>query len=813
MAEAKALRASVLRQRCDHKRLGFKTTAELKPAERLLGQDRARDAMQFGTAIRRTGYNLFVIGERGLGHQDAVVQFLEERARSETPPDEWVYVNNFQQSRNPIAIRLPAGTATDFRRAMDELIDDLKSALPGLFDSDDYRTRLRAIDDEAKEEQEQAFENLRQRAEAESITIMRTPMGFALAPTRDGTVIQPDVFNAMHEEDKKRIEAVIAELQGELEHVLRELPAIDKRRRDRIRKVNEELASATIGASIAVLRQRFAKHRSILDHLQATQADLVHNLGLFVQDGASEEAANKPPAAIAAATDRRLRRYGVNVLVTDGRQEGAAVVSEEHPTLANLLGHIEHLAELGALVTDFTLIKPGALHRANGGYIVLDARKLLSEAYAWEALKRTLRGNAIRIESAASQMGLATTLTLDPQPIPLNVKVVLVGERRLYDTLVQLDPDFSDLFKVEADFEDRWQRNARNEKLSARLFATIIDAEGLLPLTSDGAALLIEESARFSDDSERLSLRIGYLTDLLQEADFWAKDAGNRTINAGHIEQALAGRIRRKDRIRQRVYEGIERNTVLIDTKGVAVGQINGLSVTGIGDFMFGKPSRITARVRMGGGKLIDIEREVDLGGPLHSKGVMILASYLQANYALDRPVSLWASLAFEQSYGGVDGDSASSAELYALLSALSEVPIRQDLAVTGSVNQRGEVQAIGGVNEKIEGFFDICRARGLTGSQGVLIPKSNVKHLMLRQDVVDAAQAGQFHVYSVRSIDEGIAILTGQTAGRRNARGLFPAGSINGLVDARLAGFADARRDFAARKAAGGNAAEDSPS
>ncbi len=804
MAETKPLRASALRQRCDPRRLGFKTTAELKPAERLLGQERARDAMQFGTAIRRSGYNLFVIGEKGLGHQDAVIQFLEDRARSEAPPDEWVYVNNFQQSRNPIAIRLPPGTAIGFRRAMDELIDDLKTALPGLFDSDDYRTRLRAIDEEAKEQQEQAFEALRKRAEAENIGIMRTPMGFALAPTRDGNVIQPDVFNAMHEADRKRIEGVIAELQGELERVLREMPAIDKKRRDRIRKVNEELASATISASIAVLRQRFADHKAILSHLKATEADLVQNFGLFLTDGMPEEASAGPPAA-ARPTDRRLRRYGVNVLVTDQQQQGAAVVREDHPTLANLLGHIEHLAELGALVTDFTLIKPGALHRANGGYIVIDARKLLSENFAWEALKRTLRGNAIRIESAAAQMGLATTVTLDPEPIPLDVKVVLVGERRLYDVLVHLDPDFSDLFKVEADFEDRWRRNAKNEKQSAQLFATLIDAEGLRPLNADGAALLIEESARFADDSERLSLRIGYLTDLLREADFWAGDAGKRVIAAADIEKALDGRIRRKDRIRQRVYEGIERNTVLIDTKGTAVGQINGLSVTGIGDFMFGKPSRITARVRMGAGKLIDIEREVDLGGPLHSKGVMILASYLQANYALDRPVSLWASLAFEQSYGGIDGDSASSAELYALLSALSEVPIRQDLAVTGSVNQRGEVQAIGGVNEKIEGFFDICNTRGLTGDQGVLIPKSNVKHLMLRRDVVEAAEAGQFHVHAVRTIDEGIALLTGRAAGRRNARGVFPADSINGLVDARLQAFADTRRDFAARNTNGG--------
>ncbi len=795
---------AVLRQRCDPQTLDFKTTADLAPADRLLGQERAADAMRFATSIERAGYNLFVIAPRESGHHVSVPQFLGDIAGQRSPPDEWVYVNNFKVSRKPKAIRLPPGTAMRFRRAMEELIDDLKSALPGLFETEDYRNRLRSIEGDAKEQQDQAFEALRKSAEAENIAIMRTPMGFALAPVKDGNVIQPEEFNALDEAEKKHVEGVIAGLQGELEEVLRKVPAIEKTRRDRIRDMNTKLASATISASVAATADEFRDFQPILDHLKEAQADLVQNVGLFLQDGTQEGMSAIMAPAGPDSRDPRFRRYGVNVLLSDGEKEGAPVVVEDHPTLGNLLGRVEHLSEMGTLVTDFMLIKPGALHRANGGYIVLDARKILSEAFAWEALKRTLQANTIRIESAAEQIGIATTVTLDPEPIPLDVKVVLVGERYLYDLLVYLDPDFSTLFKVEADFEDRWARTGDSEKQIAHLFSTIIESEGLRPLDAAGAALLIEEAARYADDAERLSLQIGYLTDLLQEADFWTGEAKAQTISAAQIERAITERIRRKDRIRERVYEAIDRETVLIDTDGASVGQVNGLSVTGIGGFMFGKPSRITARVRMGSGKLIDIEREVELGGPLHSKGVMILASFLNANYALDSPVSLWASLVFEQSYGGVDGDSASSAELYALLSALSEVPIRQSVAVTGSVNQLGHVQAIGGVNEKIEGFFDICRMRGLTGEQGVMIPKSNIKHLMLRQDVLAAAEAGQFSIYAVQTIDEGIAVLTGRTAGERDTAGQFPADSINGLVDARLRAFAEARRAFSDRDEGG---------
>jgi predicted ATP-dependent protease len=806
VSDIQPLSADRLRTHCDPASLGFATTAEIEPAEVLIGQDRALDALRFGTAIQRRGYNLFVIGGQGFGRHRAVGQFLEEKAKTQGAPDEWVYVNNFQTSRNPKALRLPSGTAMQFRKAMDDLIDELKAVIPSLFETEDYRNRLRAITEEGQKQNDEAFEELNKKAEAENIAILRTPMGFALAPVKDGNVIKPEVFNALDEAERERIEGVIERLQEDLEAVLRNIPEIEKNRRDRIREINTELASSAVGTSVAAIAAQFEKIEPILDYLRAVETDLVDNVGLFLQDGAPGEMAEIQATAGSDLSEPRFRRYGVNVIVADSDGGGAPVVVEEHPTLGNLVGRIEHLSQMGTLVTDFMLIKPGALHKANGGYIVLDARKILSEPFAWEALKRTLRGNAIRIESAAEQYGLATTVTLDPEPIPLNVKAVLIGERYLYDLLVHFDPDFSDLFKVEADFEDRWDRSGENEHNSARLFSSIIRSEGLRPLDAAGAALLIEESARIADDAERLSLRVGQLADRLREADFWAGEAGRDAITFEDVERAIRERIRRKDRIRERVYEAIERETLLIDTGGEAVGQVNGLSVSGLGDFMFGRPSRITARVRMGSGKLIDIEREVELGGPLHSKGVMILASFLQANFALDMPMSLWASLVFEQSYGGIDGDSASSAELYALLSALADVPIRQSLAVTGSVNQLGHVQAIGGVNEKIEGFFDICSLRGLSGEQGVLIPASNVKHLMLRADVVRAAGEGRFHIYPVSDINEGITLLTGCPAGERDASGAWPSGTINGLVDARLQAFAEARRAFGARE--GGNAA-----
>lgn len=801
------LKVHELRRRSDPQRFAFRTTDELQPIEGLIGQERALEAVQFGTRISSPGYNLFALGSSGSGRHTAIRKLVEETAASAPAPDDWVYVNNFADSHKPKALRLPPGIALHFRDAMQELIEDLRTAIPATFESDEYRNQRRAIDQSLEDGHESAFDDLRTRAEAEHIGILRTPMGYALAPMQDGNVIKPDIFNELPLEQRQIIESKIAELQKELEEVLRRLPLIQKEHRAKLRALNTEVAKLTVDVSIAEISAKFSDVDTIQTYLAEAKTDLITNAGIFLESEQAEDGGAFPAAAL-NPLDPKFRRYSVNVIVgspelaedAGRRRLGAPVVFEELPTYANLLGRIEHISQLGALVTDFTLIKPGALHRANGGFLILDAARVLTEPLSWEALKRSLRGGYIKITSAGEQLSLVSTISLEPDPIPLTVKVVLIGERMLYYLLVSQDPDFRDLFKVEADFDEVVERTDDNTDLYARLIANIAKREGLKPLSREAVGAVMDESARLADDAERLSLRIGKLADLLREAHFWAGDAGHQVIEAENVAQAVRKKTYRADRIREKSLESINRDIVLIDSTGEAVGQINGLSVISFGDFSFGRPTRITARVRMGTGKVVDIEREVELGGPLHSKGVLILSSLLATRYALGEPMSLWASLVFEQSYGGIDGDSASSAELYALLSALADVPIKQSFAVTGSVNQFGEVQAIGGINEKIEGFFDVCRLRGLTGDQGILMPASNAKHLMLREDIVEAARNEQFKIYAVETIDQGIEVLTAMPAGERGPDGEFPPDSINAKVEAKLRAFARARRAYGGR-------------
>ena len=793
-----------LRTACDPGQFTFRSSAELEPVPLLIGQERALDALAVGADIAARGFNLFVLGPMGTGRHSAVRALLEARAKLAPAPSDWVYVNNFDDPRRPLAISLAPGGAAQLRDRMIALIDDLATGVPSLFESDDYRNRRRAIDEEIASAQEAAFEDLKQRASAESIGIIRTPMGFALAPVKDGQVVKPDVFNALPEAERSAIGEKIARLQKDLEVVLQKMPELEKQRRDRIRALNAEVAEMAIGHSLAEVAALYADHQAVARHLEAVRRDLIDNIAIFLKAEAEEQETPFAKLDTSAARDPRFRRYMVNVVVSNSADgDGPArapIVAEELPTLANLAGRIEHISHMGTLVTDFMLIKSGALHRANGGYLIIDALRLLREPFAWEALKRCLRAGEVRITSVPEEIGLTTTVSLEPDPIPLSVKVVLVGERMLYYLLVALDPDFETLFKIAADFEDEVERNPETTGLYARLIASIAQREGLMPMDAKGMARMIEEASRLAEDAERLTLRIGLMGEILTEANHWAGLRGARRIAAADVERAVEERIRRSSRIRDRALDMITRDIMLIDTDGHKTGQINGLSVITIGKQPFGRPSRITARVRMGTGKVIDIEREVELGGPLHSKGVLILSGYLSARFALEEPVSLWASLVFEQSYGGVDGDSASSAELYALVSALAEAPIFQGHAVTGSVNQLGEVQAIGGVNAKIEGFFDVCNARGLTGRQGVLIPRANVRHLMLRADVVEAAKKKKFFVWPIATVDEGISRLTGLAAGERGVDGAFPAGSVNGRVEARLKSFAAARRRFGAK-------------
>ncbi len=792
-----------LRRSADPAILGFKTTAELEPISGLIGQDRALKAIQFGTNIKAHDFNLFVLGASATGKRTAVKQYLAKIATTAPTPADWVYVNNFENPNRPRALMLPPGRARPFAKAMISAIDELRTTLPAMFEGDDYQARRRSIDEGFRAGQEQAFEALNRRAQEQNIAVLRTPQGFALAPMHEGKVVKPEIYNTLPETMRKEVEARIEALQKDLELILEKVPKSDKERRSRTTELNADVATHVVKAALDDIIADFADAPAVLAFLEAAEQDLVRNAGLFLASSGEESDVVKQPAD--SARDMRFRRYMLNVMVGNGEAEHGAPIHEEiNPTFGNIAGRIEHIAQMGAVVTDFLLIRPGALHSANGGYLLVDVRKLLMSPYAWEALKRLLKAREIRIEPPSEMAGLMSTQTLDPEPIPLNVKVVLFGDRELYYLLSQNDPDFAGLFKVQADFDDSIVRSAENDQAYARLIASIVTAHNLKPADASAVARLIDEGARLADDREKLSIEIGRIADIVREADYWAGEAKHEVIRREDVARAIDEQIQRSDRLRDRAQEMITRDIVLLDVAGAKVGQINGLSVLQLGSFSFGKPARITARVRLGSGRVTDIEREVELGGPLHSKGVMILWSYLASIFAQDKPLAMGATLVFEQSYGGVDGDSASSTELYALLSALSDVPIKQSLAVTGSVNQLGQVQAIGGANHKIEGFFDICHARGLTGEQGVLIPKSNMQHLMLRDDVLEAVKAGKFVIYAVETINEGIEILTGVTAGERGPDGRFPPGTINALVEDRLRYFAERAQAFGATSGEG---------
>jgi len=805
-----ALEAPELRRVVNPATLGFKTTDELDPVSGLIGQERALRAIQFGTSIKSYDFNIFVLGPAASGKTTAVKAHLGPKAAEMPTPADWVYIYNFENPNRPKALQLPHGRGKALARGMVATLDELRSVLPVRFESEDYQVRRRAIDEQFRSGQEEALEALNAKAQSQNIAILRTPTGFTMAPMHEGKVVKPEVFNALPETMRKDVETKIEALQTELASILERMPKADKKRRSKLSELNEDVAKQAVDEAFGDLLASFSDVPAALDYIRAAGRDLIHNVGLFLSTGEEENAIVKRP--LDTAHDARFRRYMVNVMVSNGEGSpgGAPIVEELNPTHSNLIGRVEHIAQMGTLVTDFLLIKPGALHRANGGYLLLDVRKVLLSPFAWEAVKRAIKAREVRIEQPieASGYSLISTQTLDPEPIPLDVRVVLFGDRELYYILSAADPDFWRLFKVQADFDDSIARSAENDNAYARLIASIVKEHKLKPFDASGVARLIDEGARLADDREKLSIEIGRIADIAREADYWSGEARRKVTTKQDVARAVEEQIQRADRLRDRAQETIARGVVLVDTEGSQVGQINGLSVLQLGSFAFGRPSRITARVRLGSGRVTDIEREVKLGGPLHSKGVMILWGFLAGRYALDVPLALAATLVFEQSYGGVDGDSASAAELLALLSALSDQPIKQSLAVTGSVNQWGEVQAIGGVNEKIEGFFDICRARGLNEQQGVLIPKANVQHLMLREDVVEAARHRQFAIYPVTTVDEAIEILTGIKAGERGQEGRFPAGTINRLVEDKLKSFAEKARGFTR----GAGTAGDSP-
>ena len=794
MRTPKPLPVRALYRACDVRQFDFASTDELGDISAVSGQTRAMDALQFGLDIRQKGFNVFALGFPGVGKFTAVLECLRQVAGDQDVPPDWCYLHNFERPEQPIAIQLPAGRGALFRKDMQALVEELGSVIPAAFDNDDTHARLAEIEEEFRERRGQALEGLRQESVKRGIALVETPAGFTFAPIGEAKqILDPTQFQHLPEAEQARIQKVVTELQESLQKLLRQFQGWQKETREKLQALHREIARFAVGHLIDSLREDYADIEAIQAHLAAVETDIVQHVNDFLP---SDDGIAAVVGALAQPAPA-LKRYGVNLLVDNSDCHGAPVILESLPNHGNLVGCIEHQALMGTLVTDFTLIKSGALHRANGGYLLLDAQKVLMQPFAYESLKRALQSGVIRIESPERSLGLVSTTSLEPEPIPLDVKVVLVGERYLYYYLHELDTDFNNLFKVAADFDDTVDRTPDSQRDYARLIATLARREGLKPLDRHAVGRVIERASRLCEDAEKLSVHRRNLVDLLKEADYWALKAKRKRIGAKDIQHALEQQRYRLSRVQMRLQEEIRRGTMMIDTEGESVGQINGLSVLDHGDLVFGQPGRITATTRVGDGEVVDIEREIEMGGPIHSKGVLILSSFLMSRYARHHPISLAASVVFEQSYGTIDGDSASLAELCALLSSLAAAPISQAFAVTGSINQHGQVQAIGGVNEKIEGFFDVCQALGLTGDQGVIIPQSNTTHLMLRHDVVQAVKRKQFRIYAVTTVDEAIQLLTGIPAGDPIKKGGFQKNSVNARVEARLIELSEIRREF----------------
>jgi lon-related putative ATP-dependent protease len=791
-----------LRHRVDPATLDFATTADLEAPSEPVGQERAVEALRFGLGMRDRGYHLFVLGPPGTGRHSITLRTLERRAAEEPVPPDWVYVHDFSDPRRPRALPLPAGLGRKLAKDMDAFVSELRSAIPAAFESEDYRVRRESIAAEHKEQREKLFQEVADEATQRGCVLVQTPTGMALAPAKEGEVLSHEDFHALPKEQQESFHRHLEALQDQLKAAVRRIPLIEREQRQAERELDRETARLAIGHLVDELRRTYSDHERVLAYLEAVREDVLEHADRF---------RGGPPAGLPPGLPAMLgmrgggededqdlhQRYRVNLLVDHEGAEGAPVVYCDRPRHHDLVGRIEHMPRLGALVTHFLLVRGGALHRANGGYLVLDALRLLTQPLAWETLKRTLRSREVRIESLADQLSLVSTVSLEPETIPLDVQVVVIGDRRLYYLLSALDEDFPELFKVAVDFDERTERSAESLQAHARLVAGLVAEHRLRALEREAVARVLEESSRLCGDGHKLSTRVAKLLDLLRESDHTAGLAGRERVLAEDVDAAVEAARRRLGRPRERLLEAVRRERLRVELAGERVGQLNGLSVVDLGGFAFGLPSRITARARMGRGEVLDIEREVELGGPTHSKGVLILSGFLRGRYARDVPLSLAASLVFEQSYGMVDGDSASLAELCALLSAVAEVPLSQALAVTGSIDQHGRVQPVGGVDEKIEGFFDACGERGLTGDQGVLVPASNVDDLMLRPDVVAAAAAGRFRVFAVETLEQALGLLSGLEPGERGPDGRFPADSFHGRVEARLEGFAEQARTY----------------
>ncbi|RKZ98322.1 MAG: ATP-dependent protease [Gammaproteobacteria bacterium] len=772
---------------CDQDLFTFSSTADLESLPSIIGQSRAQDAIDFGINISGEGYNLFVMGPAGSGKYTLVKDFLDEQVKLRSDGSDWGYLHNFSDPQTPWFVSLPAGQGRQLRHDIEKVVHHLIEDLPRAFDDEYYRGRMRAIDESSRKHRVRLFGTLQAEADRKGILLLRIQDGsYAFAAKRDGEPMTSDEFEQLPLDQQEKTEDLIASLHEELQNSLLELREWERDNQEKVSALNYEVAKEVISRQINKLKHAYPKSLRLQNYFDAMQKDMCDNVDTFLKPEDSNE------ESLAGVDSALFRHYQINLIVDNTDLHGAPVVYENLPTHQSLLGCVENMAMMGALVTDFSLIKAGAVHRANGGYLILDVDQLLMQPFAWEGLKRALQAKEIRFDTLERMYSLVATVSLEPEPIPLDLKVILLGDRHLYYQLYELDPEFAELFKVVADFEEEITRNHDNHMLYARLLATTVQQEGLLHLDRDAVSCVIEHGARAVEDAYRLSLHQGDMTDLLRESSYWARKKGENVVSRQHVQLALKSRTERVDRIRTQLYNHIESSITCIAVTDERVGQINALSVMSVGGFSFAQPSRLTANCRYGDGDIIDIEREADLGGDIHSKGVMIMSGYLGSTYAKDKPLSMSASLVFEQSYGEVDGDSASLAELCVLLSAIAEVPLKQSLAITGSMNQHGAVQAIGGVNEKIEGFFDVCKRIDFTGKQGVIIPQSNIQHLMLNQDVIDAVAAGDFQIHAVETVDQALFLLTDIDIGVCDSQGQYPDGSFNALVSQRIQHWAD---------------------
>ena len=798
-----------LRRRCDPAQFEFESTAALSPTEGFIGQERAIRAIEFGLAIDRPGYNIFVTGLTGTGRVSVVRSYLQSivekrgaAALGLPTVSDWCYVYNAADPDRPRALQMPAGGGRKFRTDMDDLVVGLRAELARTLGSEEYRTQRKAVVDEGQERQRQLFSGLEREAARTGFVLQMSQVGVSLVPVATGRPMTPEEYTALDADTRTKIDARRAPLWDRVQATFEQARLIDRGVAEALRMLERQAAEFAISKPFNNLLAD-ERQPDVARFLEDMRGYTLANLAIFAPQESEQDQSPAPTASPGLSQSRAGDRdpytaYRVNLFVDNADAKTPPVVVETNPTWGNLFGRIERRAVMGTYFSDHTLLKSGAVARANGGYLVVNARELLMGPGVWEGLKRAIRNREVRLEDPAEAFGQMAPQGLRPQPVPLDLKVIVTGDPNVYQLLSKLDEDFWEVFKVRADFDHQIDDRDDYRLAYASFVYATVSQENLRHFARDGVAKIVEHGARMVDDQQHLSARFGFLKDIIIESDYWAGAAGSDLVREQHVRQALAERVYRSNLVPVRINELISSRAIMVDVTGSAVGQVNGLAVYDLGDVMFGRPSRITARTYVGRAGVINVERESQLSGSTHDKGILILAGYLGAQYAQDKPLALSASVCFEQSYSGVDGDSASSTELYAIISSLAEVPIRQGIAVTGSVNQAGEVQAIGGVNEKVEGFFDVCQTLGLTGEQGVMIPAANVRNLMLREDIVEAVAAGRFHVWAVSTIDEGLEVLTGVPAGTRGPSG-FADNTIHGMADRKLRTLVTALRATAA--------------